>query len=86
MNFEFSEEQVMLRDSVARFVQDDYDFDTRRKIAGSDQGMSRDKWQMFAELGWLSIPFAEEHGGFGGGEQDVMVVMEQLGRGLVVEP
>ncbi len=86
MNFDFSEEQVMLRDSVARFVQDDYDFETRRRIADSDEGMSRDNWQTFAELGWLSIPFAEEHGGFGGGAQDVMVVMEQLGRGLVLEP
>jgi hypothetical protein len=86
MNFDFTEEQVMLRDSVARFIQDDYDFDTRRRIAESDEGMSRENWQMFAELGWLSIPFAEEHGGFGGGAVDVMLVMEQLGRGLVVEP
>ena len=66
MNFEFTEEQIMLRDSVARLVQDDYDFDTRRAIVESDEAMSREKWQMFAELGWLSIPFAEEHGGFGG--------------------
>jgi alkylation response protein AidB-like acyl-CoA dehydrogenase len=86
MNFDFSEEQVMLRDSVARFVQDDYNFDTRRGIAASEAGMSREFWQMFAELGWLSIPFAEEHGGFGGDAVDVMVVMEQLGRGLVLEP
>ena len=86
MNFDFTEEQVMLRDSVARFIQDDYDFDTRRAIADSDDGFSREKWQMFAELGWLSIPFAEEHGGFGGSAVDVMVVMEQLGKGLVVEP
>jgi alkylation response protein AidB-like acyl-CoA dehydrogenase len=86
MNFDFSEEQVMLRDSVARFIQDDYDFDTRQQIAGSEEGMSRENWQTFAELGWLSIPFAEEHGGFGGGALDVMVVMEQMGRGLVLEP
>ncbi len=86
MNFDFSEEQVMLRDSVARFIQDDYDFDTRRRIADSDEGISRESWQTFAELGWLSIPFAEEHGGFGGSAVDVMVVMEQLGRGLVLEP
>lgn len=86
MNFDFSEEQVMLRDSVARFIQDDYDFDTRRAIAESEAGFSAEKWQMFAELGWLSIPFAEEHGGFGGNAVDVMVVMEQMGRGLVVEP
>jgi alkylation response protein AidB-like acyl-CoA dehydrogenase len=86
MNFDFTEEQVMLRDSVARFIQDDYNFDTRCGIAASEQGMSRDNWQTFAELGWLSIPFAEEHGGFGGNATDVMLMMEQLGKGLVLEP
>jgi alkylation response protein AidB-like acyl-CoA dehydrogenase len=86
MNFDFSEEQVMLRDSVARFVQDDYDFDRRRAIAESETGISRENWQTFAELGWLSVPFAEEHGGFGGNAVDVMVMMEELGKGLVVEP
>jgi alkylation response protein AidB-like acyl-CoA dehydrogenase len=86
MNFDFTEEQVMLRDSVARFIQDGYDFDARQRIARSDEGMSRDNWQTFAELGWLSIPFAEEHGGFGGNAVDTMVVMEQLGKGLVLEP
>lgn len=86
MNFDFSEEQVMLRDSVARFVQDDYDFDTRRAIVASEEGMSRDNWQTFAGLGWLSVPFAEEHGGFGGGPVDLMVMMEEFGKGLVVEP
>ncbi|MEM1404649.1 MAG: acyl-CoA dehydrogenase family protein [Pseudomonadota bacterium] len=86
MNFDFSEEQTMLRDSVARFVQDDYDFDTRRAIVATDDAISRENWQTFAELGWLSVPFAEEHGGFGGGPVDVMVMMEEFGKGLVVEP
>ena len=86
MNFDFSEEQQMVRDSIARFVQDDYDWDTRKAIVASDEGMSRDNWQLFAELGWLSIPFAEEHGGFGGNIVDLAVVMEELGKGLVVEP
>ena len=86
MNFDFSEEQVMLRDSVARFIQDDYDFDARRRIAASEEGMSRENWKTFAELGWLSIPFAEEHGGYGGSAVDVMLLMEQFGRGLVLEP
>ncbi|RLQ23636.1 pimeloyl-CoA dehydrogenase small subunit [Seongchinamella sediminis] len=86
MNFDFTEEQVMLRDSVARYVQDDYDWDTRVAIASSDEGMDRARWQTFADLGWLSIPFAEEHGGFGGGAVDVMLVMEELGKGLVLEP
>jgi alkylation response protein AidB-like acyl-CoA dehydrogenase len=86
MNFDFSEEQVMLRDSIARFVQDDYVFDSRREIANSDSGFSPEVWQTFAELGWLSVPFAEEHGGFGGDAVDNMVVMEELGKGLVLEP
>ncbi len=86
MNFDFTEEQVMLRDSVARFVQDDYDFDSRREIADSAEGMSKAHWQTFAELGWLSVPFAEEYGGFGGSATDIMVMMEEFGKGLVVEP
>lgn len=86
MNFEFSEERVMLRDSVARLVQDDYDFEARRAAVAAEEGFSRDNWQTFADLGWLSIPFAEEYGGFGGDAVDTMVIMEQLGKGLVVEP
>ncbi len=86
MNFDYSEEQQMVRDSIARFVQDDYDWDTRREIVGSESGMSRDVWNTFAELGWLSIPFAEEDGGFGGSIIDLSVVMEELGKGLVAEP
>jgi len=86
MNFDLSEEQQMLVDSVARFVQNDYDFETRRKHAASELGYSADNWKMFAELGWLSVPFAEENGGFGGTAVDVMLVMEALGRGLITEP
>ena len=86
MNFEFSEEQQMVRDSIARFVQDDYDWDTRREIVASESGISDQAWQTFAELGWLSIPFAEEDGGFGGNIVDTMVIMEEIGKGLIVEP
>ncbi len=86
MNFEFTEEQQMVRDSIARFVQDDYDWDTRNSIVGSDKGMSEQAWQTFAELGWLSIPFSEEDGGFGGDIVDTMVIMEEIGKGLIVEP
>jgi alkylation response protein AidB-like acyl-CoA dehydrogenase len=86
MNLSFSEEQNMLKDSVARFVADQYDFETRRKIVDSAEGFSRENWQTFAELGWLSIPFSEELGGFGGGAADTMVVMEEMGKGLVAEP
>jgi len=86
MNFDFTEEQQMVRDSIARFVQDDYDWETRKAIVASEKGLSPDNWKLFAELGWLSIPFAEEHGGFGGNIVDLSVVMEELGKGLVVEP
>jgi len=86
MNFDYTEEQQMVRDSIARFVQDDYDWDTRRAIVDGAEGMSRDNWQTFADLGWLSIPFAEADGGFGGSVIDLSVVMEELGKSLVVEP
>ena len=86
MNFEFTEEQTMIKDSVSRFVRDEYDFDTRRTIIDSDEGISREFWSMFAELGWLSVPFAEEYGGFGGSVEDIAAVMEELGKGIVVEP
>ncbi|WP_299082890.1 acyl-CoA dehydrogenase family protein [uncultured Paraglaciecola sp.] len=86
MNFNLSEEQNMLKDSVARFVQDQYDFESRRENAAKELGFNPDNWNTFAELGWLSIPFEEKHGGFGGGATDVMAVMEEMGKGLVVEP
>ena len=86
MNFNLSEEQVLIRDSIARFVEDNYSFDQRNKTVAQEHGFSADNWQQFAELGWLSIPFAEEHGGFGGGPVDDMVIMQQFGRGLVAEP
>lgn len=86
MNFDYTDEQSMLQDSIAQFIQRDYDFYARCEVVNSDTGFSEAHWQTFAELGWLSIPFAEEHGGYGGSVVDTMLVMEQLGRGLVVEP
>jgi len=86
MNFNLSEEQGLIRDSIARFVADNYDFEQRNKVVAMDHGFSAENWQQFAELGWLSIPFAEEHGGFGGGPVDVMVIMQEFGRGIVAEP
>ena len=86
MDFSLSDEQSMLKDSIEKFVQNDYDFDTRRKIMANDEGFSRELWGQMAELGWLAVPFAEEDGGFGGGAIELMLVMEQIGRGLIVEP
>ena len=86
MNFNLSEEQAMIKDSVARFVADDYGFDQRRKNVAMDKGFNPTNWQTFAELGWLSIPFPESLGGFGGSAVDTMVIMEEFGKGLVAEP
>lgn len=86
MNFDLSEEQQMLVDSVSKFLQNDYDFETRRKLAASEMGFSTDYWKTFAELGWLSVPFAEENGGFGGSAIDVMLMMEAFGKALITEP
>ena len=78
MNFEYSEEQTMLKDSVARFVREQYDFDTRRAIVASETGMSQEFWTMFAELGWLSVPFAEEYGGYGGDMDIIKLIVSNL--------
>lgn len=86
MDFSLTEEQTMLADSVSRFITNDYDFEHRMKIAESDDNFSAEKWQTFAELGWTAMPFSEEDGGLGGGAVELMLMMEQFGRGLVVEP
>ena len=86
MDFSLSEEQSMLADSVGRFIDSDYDFEARQKITAGKSGFSLDMWKTFAELGWTAVPFAEEDGGLGGGPIELMLMMEQFGRGLVVEP
>ncbi len=86
MDFSFTEEQSLLQDSVQRFVQNSYEFETRQKLVKTEEGFSRDNWSSFAELGWLALPFAEESGGFGGTAVETMIMMEEFGKGLVVEP
>ncbi len=87
MDFNFTEEQSMLRDTVASFLQDKYDFDKRRKMITSDAGRDPAIWEAFAnELGILGAPFSEELGGLGGGAIENMIVMEEFGKALVVEP
>lgn len=86
MDFSFTEEQTLLRNMVQSFLADKYDFDTRRKIVKSAEGWDRAVWTQFAELGLLAAPFSEELGGLGGGPIETMLIMEQLGRHLVVEP
>lgn len=86
MDFSLTEEQTMLADSVSRFIANDYDFERRMKIAESEDNFSQDLWKTYAELGWTAVPFSEEDGGLGGGAVEIMLMMEQFGRGLVVEP
>ena len=86
MDFSYTQEQQMLQDSVQKFIAKSYDFDTRNKIVASDDGYSKENWQLFAELGWLTVPFKEEDGGFGGSAVDLIVMMEEFGKAILVEP
>ncbi|MDB5503774.1 MAG: pimeloyl-CoA dehydrogenase small subunit [Tardiphaga sp.] len=86
MDIQFTEEQELLRNSVQRLLKDEYDFDARRRIVVSEDGWSRTHWKKFADMGLLAAPFAEEFGGFGEGALATMIVMQEFGRRLVVEP
>lgn len=86
MNFDYSEEQTLIKDSIARYLQGNYDIDKRREFTDSAAGFSGECWAQYAELGWLAVPFPESCGGFGGTAVDDMIVMEELGRGLALEP
>ena len=86
MDFNFSDEQSMLRDMVRGFLADNYSIDARRAAVASETGWRAQIWREFAELGLLGAPFGEELGGFGGGAVETMIVMEEFGRALVIEP
>ena len=87
MDFEFSDEQRMLRDSVEKLVSPAYDdLGVRTRTAAADPGFSEAQWAKFADLGLLGLPFSEEDGGFGGGTVETMIVMEAIGKGLALEP
>ena len=86
MDFEYTEEQRLLRESLDRLLGDSYGFDKRKAYLAEPEGYSKAMWAQYAELGLLGLPFAEEHGGFGGGPVDVMIVMEAFGRVLALEP
>src|SRR5580704_1053427 len=86
MEFNYSEEQLALQDTLQRFISRDYDFDKRRSFSASTLGYSAEAWSQYAELGLLALPFPEDFGGLGGNAVDIMLVMEQIGRGLLLEP
>ncbi len=86
MDFDPSDDQRLLVESVTRLLADNYGFAQRKTYLARPEGYSADMWTKFAELGLLGLPFAEEYGGFGGGAQEVMLVMQAFGRVLVLEP
>ncbi|MBV4518909.1 acyl-CoA dehydrogenase [Pseudomonas sp. SWRI74] len=86
MDFKLSEEQQMLQDTAARLVRDAYTFEQREQFRDSAKGFSGEFWQQMGELGLTSVPFAEDFGGFAGNGVDVMLVAQELGRGLCLEP
>ncbi|MEO0417851.1 MAG: acyl-CoA dehydrogenase family protein [Pseudomonadota bacterium] len=86
MEFAFSQEQDMLRESVSRYLEKTYDFDTRQTMVRSDEAWSDEVWNQFAELGLLALPFSEEKGGLGGSIADCVAFASSFGKHLVVEP
>ncbi len=83
---DLNDDQRLLKDSVDRLIADRYAFEQRKKYAREPDGWSQELWAQYAELGLLGLPFAEEHGGFGGGPVETMIVMEAFGRALILEP
>lgn len=86
MDFDLSEEQQLLKDSIERLLAAHYDFEARKRYAATPEGFSREMWARYAELGLLGLPFEEKYGGFGGGPVETMIVMEAFGQALVLEP
>ena len=86
MDFDLSDEQRLLKDSVERALAEHYDFEARKRYGATPEGFSREMWSRYAELGILGLPFAEDDGGFGGGPVETMIVMEAFGQALALEP
>ena len=86
MDFDLTDEQSMLKDSVDRLVADRYSFEQRKAYLAAPEGWSRDLWRRYADMGLLSLPFAQGDGGLGGGPVETTIVMEAFGRALALEP
>ena len=86
MKFSLTEEQLLLQETLNKFISEEYSYEQRRVLSQTDERFSREHWELFANLGWLSIPFSEENGGYGGSARELALVMEAFGKGLVVEP
>ena len=86
MNLDFSEEQTLLSNLVERFTTDHYDLSKRAEYVKSPEGFSLNNWAIMAETGILSVPFSESYGGLGGKAQDIICVMQPLGKAVAVDP
>jgi alkylation response protein AidB-like acyl-CoA dehydrogenase len=86
MDFDLTEDQSLIKDQLDRLLTDKYGFEDRRKYMKAQEGWSQSMWQAYADMGLMALPFAEEHGGIGGGPVETMIVMESLGRVLALEP
>lgn len=86
MDFDLSEDQRLLQDSLSKLLKDKYGFEQRKGYMKAEAGWSREVWAAYAELGLLGMPFPEEDGGLGYGAVETMIVMEQMGRSLTLEP
>ena len=86
MNLNYSEEQTMLREQIQKFCESEYDFYKREDIVKSDSDFDPNVWKLFAEQGWLSMPFSEDAGGLGFGAIELSILFEEFGKSLVIEP
>jgi len=86
MDFQYTEEQQLLADSVARLAEQHYDFEARKRVIASEAGHSAEAWRQLAELGLTALTLPAEHGGFDGGALDMVATMETLGQSLMLEP
>ena len=86
MDLSISEEQSAIKDVISRFIENEYDFEKRMSIAEGDSAFDSDVYNFFVEQGFTAIPFSEEDGGLDGGPVETMLIMKEIGRGLVLEP
>ena len=86
MNLDYNDEQTMLRDQIQKFCESEYDFYKREKIVKSTDDFDPNVWNLFAEQGWLSMPFSEQSGGLGFGPIELSILFEEFGKALVIEP
>jgi len=86
MEFEYNEVQAMLKDSIAKYLEKEYEIDKRRKLIHEGGGFSEAHWNNFVEMGWLGASLSEEEGGYGGNAIEAAIILEEFGKVLVVEP